>query len=183
MVKEMGYNLRRGEGLNFEKGRHIPLQPFVPEEKPASYYNQTRKGLRYITPSAQSDSESERPLLLHSSDSSDWESDVIVGVAFKKLFINMTSTSQVEPEEDIEPFDADPWAQQLDLQLEKRFEQRDPPTEDKVNQIDVGDQKHSKLISISESLSSKEKQDLITLIKEYIDVFSWSYENMPGLDP
>jgi len=28
-----------------------------------------------------------------------------------------------------------------------------------------------------------EKQDLISLIKEYIDVFAWSYEDMSGLDP
>ena len=55
--------------------------------------------------------------------------------------------------------------------MEKRFEQRDPPTKDKVIQIDVGDQKNPKLISISESLSPKEKQYLISLIKEYIDVF------------
>ena len=95
----------------------------------------------------------------------------------------MASTSQVELEEDIEPFDTDPWAQQLNLQWHKCFEQRDPPIEDKVIQIDVGDQKHLKLISISESLSPKEKQDLITLIKEYINVFAWGYEDMPGLDP
>jgi len=72
--------------------------------------------LGYITPSAQSDPEFERPLLSHSSDSSEWEFDVSMGVAFKKLFVNMTSTSQVEPEEDTKPFDTDPWAQQLDLQ-------------------------------------------------------------------
>ena len=60
-------------------------------------------------------------------------------VAFKKLFVNMTATSQVEPEDDLEPFDTDQWAQQLDLQWEKRFEQRDPPTEDKIIQVDVGD--------------------------------------------
>jgi len=47
----------------------------------------------------------------------------------------------------------------------------------------LGDQKHQKLISISESLSPTEKKDLISLIKEYIDVFAWSYEDMPGLDP
>jgi len=74
-----------------------------------------------------------------------------VGVTFKKLFANMTSTSQVEREEDIEPFEIYPWAQQLDLQWEKRFEQCDPLTEDKVIQIDVDDQMHPKLISISES--------------------------------
>jgi len=47
----------------------------------------------------------------------------------------------------------------------------------------VGNQTHLKLIFISESLSPTKKQDLISLIKEYIDVFTWSYEDMPGLDP
>jgi len=28
-----------------------------------------------------------------------------------------------------------------------------------------------------------EKQDLISLIQEYIDVFAWCYEDMPGLNP
>jgi len=67
----------------------------------------------------------------------------------------MISTSQVELEEDIGPFDTDLWAQQLDIQWEKRFKQRDPLIEDKVIQIDVSDQKHPNLISISESLSPK----------------------------
>jgi len=69
----------------------------------------------------------------------------------------MTSISPIEQDENIEPFDNDPWAQQLDLQWEKHFEQREPPTEDKVIQVDVGDQTHPKLISISESLSPMEK--------------------------
>jgi len=52
----------------------------------------------------------------------------------------MTFISQAEQDNDIEPFDVDPWAQQLDLQWEKRFEQREPSTEDKVIQVDVGNQ-------------------------------------------
>ena len=112
MLKEMGYDLRCSEELNFVKGRHIPLQLFVPKEKPANYCDQTRRGLGYTTPSVQSDSESEKSLPSHSSDSLNWESDVCVGVA---CFVNMTLTNQVEPEEDIEPFDTDLWAQQLDL--------------------------------------------------------------------
>ena len=97
--------------LWFWKGMGIPLQPFVQKEKPANYYDQTHMGLGYIIPSVRSDSESEKSLPSHSSDSSDWESDVSVGVAFKKIFINMTSTSQVGPKEDIELFDTDSWTQ------------------------------------------------------------------------
>ena len=64
----------------------------------------------------------------------------------------MTSINQAEQDEDIEPFDTDPWAQQLDLQWKMRFEQHKPPTEDKMIQVDVGDQARLKLISIRKNL-------------------------------
>ena len=116
-----------------------------------------RRGLRYVTLPPQSEPESDGSLPSQSSDSSSWDSDCSKGVVFKKLFANMTSFSQAEQDEDIEPFDVDPWAQQFDLQWEKRFEQHEPPTEDKLIQVDVGDQARSKLISTSESLSPIEK--------------------------
>ena len=46
------------------------------------------------------------------------------------------------------------------------------PTEDRVIQVDVGSQDHPKTISISESLSLTEREELIALIPEYIDVFA-----------
>jgi len=66
--------------------------------------------------------------------------------------------------------------------LDVHFEQRELPTEDKVTQINLGDEANPKPIFISESLSSSEKEDLISLVREYIDVFAWNYEDMPGLD-
>ena len=94
----------------------------------------------------------------------------------------MTSINRLDHEEAIETFDAEPWAQQLDFQWEKRFEQRESSTEDRVIQIDLGSHKHPKPISISENLSHTEREELIALIREYIDVFAWNYEDMPGLD-
>ena len=47
----------------------------------------------------------------------------------------MSSNSQSEPVDDV---DVEPWAQQLNFQWEKRFEQREPPTEDKVIQVNLG---------------------------------------------
>ena len=55
--------------------------------------------------------------------------------------------------------------------------------EDKVVQINLGDEANPKPIFISEGLSPSEKKDLISLVQEYIDVFAWNYEDMPGLDP
>ena len=73
----------------------------------------------------------------------------------------MTSINQLEHEEAIEMFNAKPWAQQLDFQWEKRFEQCEPPTEDKMIQVNLGSQDHRKPIFISESLSLTEKEELI----------------------
>jgi len=99
---------------------------------------------------------------------------------FDNLTVNMTSNSQLEP---AEATDEEPWAQQLDLLWEKQFESREPPTEDKVIQVNLGSQDHPKPIFISESLSLMENEELIVLVKEYIDVIAWNYEDMPGLDP
>ena len=63
-----------------------------------------------------------------------------------------------------------------------RFEQRESSTKDKVTQINLGDEANPKPIFISET-SPSEKEDLISLVREYIDIFAWNYEDMPGLDP
>ena len=47
-----------------------------------------------------------------------------------------------------------------------------PFNKDTVIQVDVGDQTYPKLMSISKNLSSIKKKDLISLIREYIDVFA-----------
>ena len=41
----------------------------------------------------------------------------------------------------------------------------------------------SKHISISKSLSAKERKCLIDLLHEYKNVFAWDYDEMPGIDP
>ena len=58
----------------------------------------------------------------------------------------MTSINQLEYEEAIETFNAEPWAQQLDLQWEKWFEQREPSIEDRVIQVNLGSRDQPKAI-------------------------------------
>jgi len=140
MMRKMRYNLQHGKGLNFEKGRRDFLQNFMPKGKPANYYDKTHRGLRYVTsptptPFKSKDNES---IPSHSASLSEWESDVSTGMLFKNLSINMTSINQLEQEEAIETFDAEPWAKQLDLQWKKRFEQRELPTEDRVIHVNLG---------------------------------------------
>lgn len=57
------------------------------------------------------------------------------------------------------------------------------PTEDEVVQINMGNEDHPKPIFISKSLTPEEKDNLVSLLREYINVFAWSFEDMPGLNP
>jgi len=162
----MRYSLQRGSGLNFGKERHDFLCNFVPKGKPANYYDKTCRGLGYVTPplSTSFRSKDNKSIPSRSASSSEWESDVSVGMLLKNLSIKTALIGQLEHEEAIETFNVEPWAQQLDFQWEKRFKQREPPTENKVIQVNLGSQDHPKPISISESLSLTEKKELITLV-------------------
>ena len=58
--------------------------------------------------------------------------------------------------------DTHPWIQHLNNLWDTRFEQREPPKEDKVVQINLGDEANPKPIFISDGLS------LLTLKKDKI---------------
>ena len=62
MMRRMWYSLNRGDGLNFGKGRRIPLQAFISEGKPSNYYDRKCRGLVYVTPPSQSESEFDESL-------------------------------------------------------------------------------------------------------------------------
>ena len=78
--------------------------------KPANYHYKTCRGLGYVTPPTPLPSEEDKFFPSYSSTSSEWESDISVGVIFKDLCVNMTSIDQLEHEEAIEIFDTEPWA-------------------------------------------------------------------------
>ena len=55
--------------------------------------------------------------------------------------------------------------------------------EEKLEEVDLGSGSQGpRPISISASLIEKEKSELILLLKEFKDVFTWDYNEIPGLD-
>ena len=53
-----------------------------------------------------------------------------------------------------------------------------------LKEVDLGSgSQEPRPISISASLTEKEKSELILLLKEFKDVFAWDYSEMPRLDP
>ncbi|XP_071932994.1 uncharacterized protein [Coffea arabica] len=56
-------------------------------------------------------------------------------------------------------------------------------TVDDLKEINLGTSEDPRPIYISASLSPDEEKAYIELLREYQDVFAWTYKEMPGLDP
>ena len=48
--------------------------------------------------------------------------------------------------------------------------------------INLGTEKERREVKIGTTLSPTTRKKLIDLLREYNDVFAWSYQDMPGLD-
>ena len=57
------------------------------------------------------------------------------------------------------------------------------PIIEETEKINLSNNSDSKLVQIGLTLSQAERDDLIKLLSEYVDVFAWSYHDMPGVDP
>lgn len=54
--------------------------------------------------------------------------------------------------------------------------------EEQLETINLGSDEDKKEVKIGAALEEDVKKGLIELLKEYVDVFAWSYADMPGLD-
>ena len=56
--------------------------------------------------------------------------------------------------------------------------------EEELEEVDLGSgSQEPRPILISASLTERERSELMLLLKEFKDVFTWDYSEMPGLDP
>nr|GLL41887.1 uncharacterized protein LOC109150426 [Ipomoea trifida] len=51
---------------------------------------------------------------------------------------------------------------------------------DELKEVDLGTPENPRPIFISTLLSNEDEEIYVTLLKEYIDVFAWTYKEMPG---
>ena len=56
------------------------------------------------------------------------------------------------------------------------------PHQESVETINLGTEERKQEVKIETSISGGTRHNLIALLREYKDVFAWSYQDMPGLD-
>ncbi|RVW92749.1 Transposon Ty3-I Gag-Pol polyprotein [Vitis vinifera] len=100
--------------------------------------------------------------------------DVLLGFVSRHdyIFDIDDEIAQHDSDDDSSPdFDSDP------------VDQRVSPTIGDTEIVDFGTTDQPRELRIESDLSTNERDSLIQLLRSYLDVFAWSYEDMPGLDP
>jgi len=57
------------------------------------------------------------------------------------------------------------------------------PHQEEIELINLGTEDHKREIKVGATLEEGVKKKIFQLLREYSDIFAWSYEDMPGLDP
>ena len=56
------------------------------------------------------------------------------------------------------------------------------PHEEQVEVVNLGIEEVRKEVKVGAALEASVKSRMLALLKEYVDIFAWSYQDMPGLD-
>jgi hypothetical protein len=70
-----------------------------------------------------------------------------------------------------------------ELLINEEDEVKIKPIESETIKINLGTLKNPKEVKIGSTLSSKEQEELTKVLKEFLEVFAWSYEDMLEIDP
>nr|XP_027189420.1 protein NYNRIN-like [Cicer arietinum] len=77
------------------------------------------------------------------------------------------------------------WENRLPPKLESLIEQEVKiiqPYQELVEVINLGTEHDKKEVKIGMSMKESEREKLVKILIDYVDVFAWSYQDMPGLD-
>ena len=75
--------------------------------------------------------------------------------------------------------DSNEFKNEINKQLEKKIELVKLAFET----LNLGNDENARLIKIGSTLNKKERKDLQELLTEFQELFAWSYEDIPGIDP
>jgi len=80
--------------------------------------------------------------------------------------------------------EVDDWDSEIELtKFPKTLEDGGKATVDELKELNLGTPEEPRPVYVSSLLASEEEKEYFNLLGEYKDVFAWSYEDMPGLDP
>ena len=71
----------------------------------------------------------------------------------------------------------------IKAQKDKEQEEDTRVKQDQLEEVNLGEEGEEQQVRVSAELEEQFKEQLVQLLKEYKDVFAWSYTDMEGIDP
>ena len=102
--------------------------------------------------------------------SNEEEEDEIICLTSNHITIEEDDNDKFVVEEDVE-------------ENPSSLESENKPTMDELKEVNLGTVENPRPTFINANLSSGEEANYMELLMEYRDIFAWSYDEMPGLDP
>ena len=81
--------------------------------------------------------------------------------------------------------DEEEWNEDYMKEFTRQVEQSEhdwKPAKEELEVINVGTEQDKRELKIGTLITAGERCNLTSLLQEYMDVFAWSYADMPGLD-
>ena len=75
--------------------------------------------------------------------------------------------------------DSNEFENEINKQVEKKIE----PMEPTIETLNLGNDENPRLIKIGSTLNKNKRKYLKELLTKFQEVFAWSYEDMPGINP
>ena len=92
-------------------------------------------------------------------------------------FERMSYVSGTDTEEDMDESDLPPEMRRLLATEDKQIS----PHQEITELVNLGTDEEKKEVKIGSSLDPVAKKEIVDLFREYVDIFAWSYQDMPGL--
>lgn len=149
IMKNIGYNFKD----KLWQGSSNSL-PSALKGKSIDYYEKTKRGLGYVSNSFSLASKFDDSICHnHSCSTLSGDSDYGIGVLFKGLMVNMASISHLDDDKDrILQSKDDPWIKHLNALWDSHFERCEPPTDNKLLQVNLWNKESPQPIFICEGL-------------------------------
>ncbi|KAG9447255.1 hypothetical protein H6P81_013383 [Aristolochia fimbriata] len=168
-LRNKGQRIDQGRaGLGYEKQK--PIKIYTGQTKPIKI---TRKGSANVNQVSVGQTLTEKkntpkPVVVYTLRAA-----IARARAYDSVMVNHISISGDDQEEE-------------DFVLKEapaEFEEGGQATVDELKKIDLGTAEDPRPTFLSASLTAEEEAEYIALLREYRDIFAWSYTEMPGLDP
>ena len=72
---------------------------------------------------------------------------------------------------------------EFENEIKKQMEKKIKPMKPSFETLNLGNDENPRLIKIGSTLNEKERKDLKDFFTEFQEVFAWSYEDIPSIDP